>query len=152
MSTTKHLSLKKTKQKTERPDKDRAGGGVFVEPFPPRPPIPDAKRPELAPFLGKMLTVGEVAARLNCSHRTVRAMVDKGKLHAIELGNTLRLYEAEVTAYLTTPCVPEKNPDFKKRLREGKPFNILNEIAMKNLDEKHKGGSRRKVAVERREN
>ena len=143
MSTTKHLNSKKTKQKTERPDKDRAGDGVFVEPFPPRPPIPNAKRPkrpkrpDLAPFLGKMLTVGEVAARLNCSHRTVRNMVDKGKLHAIEIGNTLRLYEAEVTAYLTTPYTPEKKPDFKEHLREGKPVNILNEIAVENLRTKY---------------
>jgi len=75
-------------------------------------------------------------------------MVRNGKLHAIPVGNSLRLYETEVVSYLTTPYTPEKKPDVKECLRQGKPVNILNEIAMNNLEKKHKGGGRRKVAVE----
>jgi excisionase family DNA binding protein len=47
-----------------------------------------------------LLSVGEVATRLNCSAKTVRRLIARRELEVSRVGRLLRISEAALAAYL----------------------------------------------------
>ncbi|MFP5351330.1 MAG: helix-turn-helix domain-containing protein [Actinomycetota bacterium] len=52
------------------------------------------------PFLGRFLTVGEVARHLRVSNMTVYRLVKSGQLAAVRVGRGYRIREDDVRSYL----------------------------------------------------
>jgi excisionase family DNA binding protein len=68
-----------------------------------------------------MLTLEDVAERLNVSVMTVRRMIDRGDLDAFKVGSQLRVKESDLDAYLERQRIrPQpKNAARPARLTEG---------------------------------
>jgi len=49
-----------------------------------------------------MLTVSEVAERLNVSERTVRRLIAEGKIRVYQIRRSIRISEADLLDYLKT--------------------------------------------------
>jgi len=49
-----------------------------------------------------MLTVSEVAERLNVSERTVRRLIAEGKIRVYQIRRSIRISEADLIDYLKT--------------------------------------------------
>lgn len=56
---------------------------------------PQPNKPASIPFY----TVRQVAQRWLCSEKTVRRLIERGKLIAHRFGNQVRISEADLTAY-----------------------------------------------------
>ena len=52
------------------------------------------------PFVGRFMTVGEVARQLRVSNMTVYRLVKSGQLAAIRIGRGYRIREEDVRRYL----------------------------------------------------
>ena len=59
---------------------------------------PAAHRAEVQPTL--LLTLGEVAAHLRCTRRSVERQVAAGQLHVIHIGRAVRIERRELDRYL----------------------------------------------------
>ena len=57
--------------------------------------------PFTLPFADRLLTAGEVAARLRVSTRTVYALCEQGKLPHVRIMNSIRVSPSDLEAFLS---------------------------------------------------
>jgi excisionase family DNA binding protein len=81
--------------------------------------IPHEQRPATS-----FLTIREVAERLNVSQRTVRRWIDRGHLHVVKLGRTVRIDEESLNGLILTNSRVARRPS---ETRETVPFSALAE-------------------------
>lgn len=81
--------------------------------------LPHEQRPATS-----FLTIREVAERLKVSQRTVRRWIDRGHLHVIKLGRTVRIDEKSLNSLILTNSRVARRPS---ETRETVPFSALAE-------------------------
>jgi excisionase family DNA binding protein len=81
--------------------------------------IPHEQRPATS-----FLTIREVGERLKVSQRTVRRWIDRGHLHVIKLGRTVRIDEESLNGLILTNSRVARRPS---ETRETVPFSALAE-------------------------
>jgi excisionase family DNA binding protein len=83
--------------------------------------IPREQRPATS-----FLTIREVAERLKVSQRTVRRWIDRGHLHVVKLGRTVRIDEESLNSLILTNSRVARR---RSRAAEIAPFSALAEGA-----------------------
>lgn len=65
----------------------------------------------MCPMLTPMLTIHDVAQKLNVDERTVRELIRKNELRAIKIGKEWRVKEEDLDAYVDghANCPPIRN-------------------------------------------
>lgn len=65
----------------------------------------------MCPMIAPMLTIHDVAAKLNIDERTVRELIRKNELRAIKIGKEWRVQEDDLEAYVNghANCPPIRN-------------------------------------------
>lgn len=54
----------------------------------------------MPPPASRLLDVADVAVRLKLSQKTIRRLIERGELPAIRIGRSVRIVEADVTAFI----------------------------------------------------
>lgn len=67
--------------------------------------------PEIPHSPGALLNINEIASTLRVSKMTVYRFIRDGRLPAIRIGNSLRVYRSDLNEFLFTACLPSLGYD-----------------------------------------